>query len=373
MKKDAVNNSIFIAMTLEEYFRELELMEKQYGCEEELYPFINMFLRNGKNSKKLSIRAVANMIHIDIMPGRKIISSKISFPDIAIFDEDFILSKLNNNEKKDEEKVNKSLESDFKNNYNKIYGCVEAKIIWDKTLDNINNNIYVNLNKTKIFIAKPTRKAKYYCVAKKYDEGCDLGKPLEYESITQDKLFTKGEKVDWELVSKKDYPKSKEFQRNISQSNFWAKVEERICIQIGSEKLELTEWEKHSDVYRETVTNVGQIFGELFWYGKVLYTNGLVWKFLKVTKCGEKYKGDEARLYLRKQIYDNCIKGDKKWYEIINDKKVKIKCTEIADLTKGYTTYKNNMELTSEHEEEWKKLIKGLAEIKWLPEQAKEE
>lgn len=45
-------------MTLEQYMRELWLMDKQYGQEEELYPLINMLLRDGANTEKLSIRDV---------------------------------------------------------------------------------------------------------------------------------------------------------------------------------------------------------------------------------------------------------------------------------------------------------------------------
>ena len=47
-------------MTLEQYMRELWLMDKQYGQEEELYPLINMLLRDGANTEKLSIRDVHN-------------------------------------------------------------------------------------------------------------------------------------------------------------------------------------------------------------------------------------------------------------------------------------------------------------------------
>lgn len=47
-------------MTLEQYMRELWLMDKQYGQEIELYPLINMLLRDSANTKDLSIRDVHN-------------------------------------------------------------------------------------------------------------------------------------------------------------------------------------------------------------------------------------------------------------------------------------------------------------------------
>ena len=41
---------------LEEYKKELELMENQYGAEEELYPFIYMLLREAGFNEKYSVR-----------------------------------------------------------------------------------------------------------------------------------------------------------------------------------------------------------------------------------------------------------------------------------------------------------------------------
>ena len=80
-------------MTLEQYMRELWLMDKQYGQEEELYPLINMLLRDGANTEKLSIRDVHNGQNIKKenknVEQRKYINGFGSFPDIAIFDESF--------------------------------------------------------------------------------------------------------------------------------------------------------------------------------------------------------------------------------------------------------------------------------------------
>ena len=46
-------------MFLKEYLRELKLAEQQYGQEEELYPLVNMLLRDGDNIAGLSLRIVA--------------------------------------------------------------------------------------------------------------------------------------------------------------------------------------------------------------------------------------------------------------------------------------------------------------------------
>lgn len=76
-------------MTLEQYMRELWLMDKQYGQEIELYPLINMLLRDSANTKDLSIRDVHNGRKTVKRDHRKYIDGFGSFPDLAIFDESF--------------------------------------------------------------------------------------------------------------------------------------------------------------------------------------------------------------------------------------------------------------------------------------------
>ena len=41
-----------IKFTVEDYFKELQLMESQYGQEEELYPWVYMLLQMIESSKK---------------------------------------------------------------------------------------------------------------------------------------------------------------------------------------------------------------------------------------------------------------------------------------------------------------------------------
>lgn len=96
-------------MTLEQYMRELWLMDKQYGQEEELYPLINMLLRDGANTEKLSIRDVHNAKRFCEKSLRKYINGFGGYPDLAIWNEQF-------GEKEDEKVI-----------LNRIYGCVEVK------------------------------------------------------------------------------------------------------------------------------------------------------------------------------------------------------------------------------------------------------
>ena len=83
-------------------------------------------------------------------------------------------------------------------------------------------------------------------------------------------------------------------------------------------------------------TDIGELFGELLWYGKVLYTNGLVWKFLKVTEC----KNTDERVHniidLRKRLYYKHVELQSgQWYKELsgNDWDIKIECKTIADFT----------------------------------------
>ena len=120
-------------MTLEQYMRELWLMNKQYGQEIELYPLINMLLRADEDMKNLSIRDVHNGRKTVKRDHRKYIDGFGSFPDLAIFDESFPnLSEKNSPE-----------EENIVSNLQKIYGCVEVKCLGQKLvkcLDNLGGN-----------------------------------------------------------------------------------------------------------------------------------------------------------------------------------------------------------------------------------------
>ena len=74
-------------MTLQEYVRELILMDRQYGQEEELYPLINMLLRENDNVRHLSIRDV----HASqgAVYRKNMLYGYASKPDLAILSEDY--------------------------------------------------------------------------------------------------------------------------------------------------------------------------------------------------------------------------------------------------------------------------------------------
>lgn len=193
-------------MTLEQYMRELWLMDKQYGQEEELYPLINMLLRDGPNTEKLSIRDVHKGQRIKTenknknVEQRKYIDGFGSFPDLAIFDESF------------PEKEN------IDSNLQKIYGCVEAKCISQELIE------CLDLNTIEII--------------------CE-----------ENKKKRKNEEDNW--------------------IGYYVKKNKTLL--NGSDG---------------GATPAGQLLGELFWYGKVLYTNGVIWKYYTLSKeSGNKING----------------------------------------------------------------------------------
>lgn len=183
-------------MTLEQYMRELWLMDKQYGQEEELYPLINMLLRDGVNTENLSIRDVHKSERIKAdnnknVKSRKYIDGFGSFPDLAIFDESFPDFSGENLQ-----------EENIVSNLQKIYGCVEAK--------------------------------------------CNKKNPEQIE-------------VKIVAENKSEQPKQKNY-----------------FIERNNTKTYL----HYADTGK--ATDEGQFLGELLWYGKVLYTNGVIWKYYKL-------------------------------------------------------------------------------------------
>ena len=53
-----------IEFTVEDYFKELQLMESQYGQEEELYPWVYMLLQMIESRKKEILKEVIKFLQI---------------------------------------------------------------------------------------------------------------------------------------------------------------------------------------------------------------------------------------------------------------------------------------------------------------------
>ena len=374
-----------IEIKVQEYFEELRLMEKQYGLEEELYPFINMLLRNGNETKNLSIRTVAKGVGCKTEKGRALLYGCASFPDLAI------LSRAFDKDKNED-------------NLNKIYGCVEAKPINGQSLlISEDMEIAVEVNYRYIFEIKPSEKKPHYWYSmelesKSRDEKivakfgksqlscCCNKQKIEIEKAQEDKIEIliinnewekKIEIIDgseWKLNKNEKY-KHKDLC-NVLKQKAYISIQRIPVIRVANEIFSLIKEDG------EKGTDAAQLFGELFWYGKVLYTNGLVWKYLEMTECIDD-KGN--KINLREKLHKRCIDKKEKWYDVIHDEKlaITIKCKTICDLRECYKNYKElqnnnydngkvfcNREYAKSQEnefvsKEWDKLIKGLEKISW--------
>lgn len=99
----------------------------------------------------------------------------------------------------------------------------------------------------------------------------------------------------------------------------------------------------------------GQLLGEVLWYKKVLYTNGVVWKYLEWNKYEDSWKNI-------KDLVQNRIDKEKKeeepseWYlsDKIDFDNIEINETLLATLSEEDTT-----------EDEWRNFIEKLQQIKW--------
>ena len=276
-------------MTLEQYMRELWLMDKQYGQEEELYPLINMLLRDGANTEKLSIRDVHNAKRFCEKSLRKYINGFGGYPDLAIWNEQF-------GEKEDEKVI-----------LNRIYGCVEVK-------SNIKNPEQVE-GEVKVKIE------------------------LEQEKNSEQ------DEVKIVAENKLEQPKQKNY-----------------FIKRNNKKIYLN----YANTGNATVE--GQFLGELFWYGKVLYTNGVIWKYYTLSKeSGNKING------IRKDyISSPPSKGEvgyKTWiFEQCKETLLKIISADIGDLTEIYEKIKDKTSIPtfdSQDYDKWKKFKTNLATIDW--------
>ncbi|WP_270492569.1 hypothetical protein [Fusicatenibacter saccharivorans] len=273
-------------MTLEQYMRELWLMDKQYGQEEELYPLINMLLRDGVNTENLSIRDVNKSERIKAdnnknVKSRKYIDGFGSFPDLAIFDESF---------------PDLSDEENIVSNLKKIYGCVEAKCIGKDLIE------FLDLNTTEI-------------------------------------ICEKNEEDNWIGY----YGKKNKIILNKSKGG---------------------------------ANDAGQLLGELLWYGKVLYTNGVIWKYYKLSEKSEEIinairiewisadsnNGDTLQEEKKKHktwIFEQCKE---------ENLEITIKSEEIGNLTEIYEKIKDKPSIPtfdSKDYDKWKIFKTNLATINW--------
>ena len=304
-----------IEISVQEYFNELKLMEKHYGQEEDLYPWIYMLLQMAEGKKQ------------DILKDRY---SKVSIRDVH----NGQYYSWGKNRDKDNWKIRWELYKnvgvpDFAiiNTNNKVIGCVEVK----KTKD-------------ELFTTEPD---------------------LEYTYIKEDddekfKYYGDDSEFDGFIsgLLKKGYTVQKDGEENNTHFiKVGVNIAEKVLKKYGINLKPIT-----GVIYKNnplpTMLEVSisrgpiekpnnQVLGHLFKFGKVIYTNGLKFYLLTVKTISKENNGE----------------------------KVKFNVIELANLTDLYEKYRDsNMNgsslilLEKQAVAEWDKLIAGLTKINWLEE-----
>ena len=326
-----------IHISVKEYFNELRLMKKQFGQEEDLYPWIYMLLQMaeckkrkalGENYQPVSMRFVASASKADSVQGRKQISAYGTFPDIAIFSKDFNASEQ------------------IKANKDKILGCVEAKKISDKLIS-INGDFNLCIEKVEeILELRPSPGANY-----RYYRKVEKNKTSNQEWV----LSNTGNVKKPVTVNEISNPTISILQGPRHLMYIWNKENNinKQCFPISEE----------NSVFVELIS-------ELLWYGKVIYTNGLHWKLLTLSRIEKRTNCTETKISeFRKEFFDQ--KDNKEWYEWLLDYKFCfcVRIETLADLSSCYKDYKKgpkNYNFESKKiKEEWANLIEDLANINW--------
>lgn len=122
--------------------------------------------------------------------------------------------------------------------------------------------------------------------------------------------------------------------------------------------------------------DAGQLLGELLWYGKVLYTNGVIWKYYKLSEKSEEIinairiewisadsnNGDTLQEEKKKHktwIFEQCKE---------ENLEITIKSEEIGNLTEIYEKIKDKPSIPtfdSKDYDKWKIFKTNLATINW--------
>lgn len=306
-------NKMYINITAEDYFNELKLMQQQYGQEEDLYPWIYMLLKMTNKDDNISIRTVAGGRKSDKVFGRNQISAYGTFPDVIILNKEFL-----------------SID----------------------TTQGIQREILKRLNEKK-------------CLK-------DIKKSLtEYLNDKRRKKAIRiyfGDKNRESLLQRIN-----EFCTSFNFDKIHGCIEAKPIVECLKEvKKEILKNEKELLKSDGRLSTEGEVIAELLWYGKVLYTNGLMWKFLEVTECKNSAKGVNNIIDLRKYLYENCIEGNREWYKELSgeDWKIKIECKTIADFGTydDFTKIKSFDYVEGKWNKQWTKLTDFLTEINWREE-----
>ena len=103
--------------------------------------------------------------------------------------------------------------------------------------------------------------------------------------------------------------------------------------------------------FEHMTQEMGQLIGDLLWYKKVIYTNGLQWRFLSITDDDNNELANRIIEVVNKRIKLEEAKHPFDWWENIEMKDGMLNYTDIC--------------LAKDCIQEWDKFIKRVNNIKW--------
>lgn len=360
-----------IEFTVEDYFKELQLMDKQYAQEEALYPWVYMLLQM-TNHKDVSIQLIASASNTKSLSGRKLLGGYSAFPDIVILDEHFDTHK-----------------QDSTKQINYLYGCVECKSLGTQLPDFEDEKLYTVSFKEFLQIKPNTIYAHYYYEKELLKESNDKDIEISFvnsndETVTEP-LFS-NDITKLSQTSKTKFGKlvdAKNCIGNLVDTTDWSPLTtNNTTIKNPLNMNEFLESDAPT-IYVKRVLNavieatgnsfnslphdliVSELIVELLWYGKIIYTNGFIWKYCKIVNW----------TYASEKTFDRSNSINHLREKILNDVEhfslaklsIGIKCQTIAELCE-YTqdTHKHNLlKAKSDIDSQWQKLIKFLKTLNW--------
>lgn len=324
-------------MKFNEYNRELKLMRKQYGQEEELYPLINILLRETIIcDTDVSIRAVAGARHAEkAAPGWKLFSGGgKGFPDIAILSTSACMNEY------------KALTEDcIRNSKKYLYGCVEAKSGALLEFKEDKSGVRYSVSYERKIQKRSTENGEYCCY--------NLKKQSDVNEKFINSLEERNNSGNW-IESEKYKMIPCEEMWDVENTYKRTRASENIDRYRILEQFKLQSFNNSNN--EEIVLDkedVSELLNEIIWYEKVLYTNGTIWKYLELTSI--ELKGDEK--WEREEFRWKYFKIEEILEQI---KTITIKCFTICNLDLNASDDVNK--------KEWNRLKTNLSIINWTGE-----
>lgn len=347
----------------EEYFNELELIQRQYNQEEAYYFIINKLIRDSIDDKDISVRDVHKLIRANDFPGRNSYLRGYAgqVPDFVILDNDFD-------------------ESKGEGQSGKVYGCVEIKPFslenkklysnYIRPIENLLERkksfqlVHEKLCQNRIKIEFGSSKKKEEFVkncSKKYEESIPIS--LENGDI-KGKVFLCGGNKD--LCLKIEENQSIEFKDNeikplkiqmqndkvvlVPRTRKNENMECEYLVELKSKKIKK---EKFSQENKECCnTIVCELLKELIGFKKVIFTNGYQWILIQCSETEFEKEKDKNGIKGTSPITvkDFQCKSLANFYPEPKDEKTfeklkKEQCQDMSDMSKKLDAEKQKLKI----------------------------